>query len=66
MMSADCVLPSHGQGQVAIDPKSKGIIVDATLRTSVPNVYAVGDVASFPLKLNDGSLARQEHVTHCR
>lgn len=38
---------------------------DGFFRTSVPGVYAVGDVATFPLKLyND--MRRVEHVDHSR
>lgn len=37
------------------------------LQTSNPDVYAVGDVASFPLLLADGGpTVRQEHVTNAR
>lgn len=43
-----------------------GIKVDDHCRTSVPDVYAMGDVATFPLKQNGGELARQEHVVNCR
>ena len=35
------------------------------LQTSNPDVFAVGDVAAFPLKLT-GAVTRQEHVTNCR
>ncbi len=35
------------------------------LQTSDPDVYAVGDVAAFPLKLT-GAVTRQEHVTNSR
>ena len=42
-----------------------GIKVNSHLQTSHPDVYAIGDVATFPLKLT-GALARQEHVTCCR
>ena len=42
-----------------------GIKVNSQLQTSNPDVYAVGDVATFPLKLT-GGLARQEHVTCAR
>ncbi len=35
------------------------------LQTSNPDVYAIGDVAAFPLKLT-GVTTRQEHVTCCR
>lgn len=38
---------------------------DAFFKTSVPEVYAVGDVATFPMKLyND--MRRVEHVDHAR
>lgn len=38
---------------------------DAFFKTSVPDVYAVGDVATFPLKMyND--IRRVEHVDHSR
>lgn len=35
-------------------------------QTSVDGVYAIGDVASFPLLAAGGALVRQEHVTHAR
>ena len=38
---------------------------DAFFKTSVANVYAVGDVATFPMKMyND--IRRVEHVDHAR
>lgn len=38
---------------------------DAFFETSVPGVYAIGDVATFPMKMyND--LRRVEHVDHAR
>lgn len=39
-----------------------GIVVDDRLRTSVPHVYAAGDVARFPSLT--GSLERVEHFDH--
>lgn len=36
------------------------------MQTSDPNVYAVGDVAAFPLTKYGHRVTRQEHVTHCR
>lgn len=36
------------------------------LQTSAEGVYAIGDVASFPLLVAGGALVRQEHVTHAR
>jgi hypothetical protein len=38
---------------------------DAFFQTSAPGVYAVGDVATFPMKLY-GDLRRVEHVDHAR
>ena len=43
-----------------------GIKTDASLRTSHPDVYAVGDIAAFPLKVDGGAVNRQEHVTNAR
>ncbi|XP_028551671.1 monodehydroascorbate reductase 3, cytosolic-like [Dendrobium catenatum] len=42
-----------------------GIKTDGYFKTSVPNVYAVGDVATFPLKLYK-EMRRVEHVDHAR
>lgn len=42
-----------------------GLQVDSSFKTSVPGVYAVGDVATFPLKLFN-ELRRVEHVDHAR
>lgn len=39
--------------------------MDSSLRTSDPSVYAIGDVAAFPL-LMYGQVTRQEHVTNAR
>lgn len=38
---------------------------DAFFRTSVPDVYAVGDIATFPMKLYN-EMRRVEHVDHAR
>ncbi|KAE8729305.1 Monodehydroascorbate reductase [Hibiscus syriacus] len=51
------------KGQV--EEEKGGIKTDAFFKTSVPNVYAVGDVATFPLKLYN-ELRRVEHVDHAR
>ncbi|KAL6574961.1 hypothetical protein OROMI_012246 [Orobanche minor] len=40
-------------------------ITDSFFKTSVPDVYAVGDVATFPLKLFN-EIRRVEHVDHAR
>ncbi|KMZ72399.1 Monodehydroascorbate reductase [Zostera marina] len=42
-----------------------GIKTDGFFKTSVADVYAVGDVATFPLKMY-GELRRVEHVGHAR
>ncbi|KAE9585400.1 hypothetical protein Lal_00017822 [Lupinus albus] len=51
------------KGQVA--EEKGGIKTDSFFKTSIPYVYAVGDVATFPLKLY-GELRRVEHVDHSR
>eukprot|EP00798_Chlamydomonas_sp_ICE-L_P019364 gene19364-26012_t len=43
-----------------------GIQVDASFKTSDADVYAIGDVATFALKMYEGAMLRQEHVTHAR
>eukprot|EP01023_Acetabularia_acetabulum_P041787 TRINITY_DN4094_c0_g1_i2.p1 TRINITY_DN4094_c0_g1~~TRINITY_DN4094_c0_g1_i2.p1 ORF type:complete len:641 (+),score=95.67 TRINITY_DN4094_c0_g1_i2:745-2667(+) len=43
-----------------------GIKVDSMMKTSNPDVYAVGDVAAFPLKMYGNKVQRQEHVQNCR
>ncbi|XP_074370626.1 monodehydroascorbate reductase-like [Apium graveolens] len=51
------------KGQV--EEENGGFRTDAFFKTSVPEVYAVGDVATFPMKLyND--IRRVEHVDHAR
>ncbi|KAL5710702.1 monodehydroascorbate reductase (NADH) [Ranunculus cassubicifolius] len=51
------------RGQVEVD--KGGIKTDAFFKSSVPNVYAVGDVVTFPLKMYS-ELRRVEHVDHSR
>ncbi|XP_022972689.1 monodehydroascorbate reductase, seedling isozyme [Cucurbita maxima] len=51
------------KGQV--EEEKGGIKTDGFFKTSVPDVYAVGDVATFPLKLYS-ELRRVEHVDHSR
>ncbi|KAH6807448.1 monodehydroascorbate reductase 1 [Perilla frutescens var. frutescens] len=51
------------KGQVEED--KGGIKTDASFKTSVADVYAVGDVATFPLKMY-GDIRRVEHVDHAR
>jgi monodehydroascorbate reductase (NADH) len=56
-------LTSLFKGQIA--EEKGGIKTDPFFQTSVPGVYAVGDVATFPMKLY-GDLRRVEHVDHAR
>ncbi|KAL7160029.1 hypothetical protein ABFS83_01G067400 [Erythranthe nasuta] len=42
-----------------------GIQVDGLFRTSIPGIFAIGDVAAFPLKIYDRT-TRVEHVDHAR
>ncbi|KAL0910677.1 hypothetical protein M5K25_018754 [Dendrobium thyrsiflorum] len=51
------------KGQV--EEEKGGIKTDGYFKTSVPNVYAVGDMATFPLKLYK-EMRRVEHVDHAR
>lgn len=51
------------KGQVA--EEKGGIKTDGFFKTSAPDVYAVGDVSTFPLKMY-GELRRVEHVDHAR
>nr|ABO33631.1 monodehydroascorbate reductase [Ipomoea batatas] len=51
------------KGQV--EEEKGGIKTDAFFKTSVPGVYAVGDVVTFPLKLYNEQ-RRVEHVEHAR
>eukprot|EP00933_Yihiella_yeosuensis_P046678 TRINITY_DN42266_c0_g1_i1.p1 TRINITY_DN42266_c0_g1~~TRINITY_DN42266_c0_g1_i1.p1 ORF type:complete len:436 (+),score=115.62 TRINITY_DN42266_c0_g1_i1:72-1379(+) len=44
--------------------EQKGFAVDASMQTSDPNVFAVGDVAAFPSQY--GGITRCEHVDHAR
>ncbi|KAL5545897.1 hypothetical protein UlMin_005584 [Ulmus minor] len=71
VLDADIVIVGVGgrpniplfKGQV--EEEKGGIKTDAFFKTSVPDVYAVGDVATFPLKLYN-ELRRVEHVDHAR
>lgn len=57
--------PNVGLFKEKLDFDKGGIKVDAWFRTSVPDVYAVGDVAAFPMKIY-GDVRRVEHVDHAR
>ncbi|KAL1827107.1 hypothetical protein ACET3Z_005519 [Daucus carota] len=50
---------------VGLNSTVGGIQVDGQFRTSVPGIFAIGDVAAFPLKIYD-RVARVEHVDHAR
>ncbi|OVA13244.1 FAD-dependent pyridine nucleotide-disulfide oxidoreductase [Macleaya cordata] len=50
---------------VGLDTTVGGIQVDGLFQTRVPGIFAVGDVAAFPLKMYD-RIARVEHVDHAR
>ncbi|KAK7358577.1 hypothetical protein VNO77_00511 [Canavalia gladiata] len=51
--------------RVGLNTDVGGIQVDGLFRTSIPGIFAVGDVAAFPLKIYN-RLARVEHVDHAR
>ncbi|CAO2819110.1 unnamed protein product [Amaranthus hypochondriacus] len=51
--------------KVGLDTTVGGIQVDGLFRTKVPGIFAIGDVAAFPLKMYD-RVARVEHVDHAR
>jgi len=49
-----------------LDMEAGGIKVNSKLRSSDSSVYAIGDVAAFPLLRYGGYHQRQEHVQNCR
>lgn len=51
--------------QVKMDARG-GVEVNGKLETSVSGVYAIGDIATFPLKMYDNRPARMEHVVNAR
>lgn len=51
------------KGQV--EEEKGGIKTDAFFKSGLSNVYAIGDVATFPMKLY-GDIRRVEHVDHAR
>ncbi len=53
------------QGQVDMDAQG-GVVVDSSLKTSADGVYAIGDIATFPLKMYGGRPGRMEHVVNAR
>ncbi|PIN03475.1 Monodehydroascorbate reductase (NADH) [Handroanthus impetiginosus] len=57
-----------GRGGIIHDEAEKNSTrkeTDGFFKTSIPDVYAVGDVATFPLKLYN-EIRRVEHVDHAR
>eukprot|EP00475_Leptophrys_vorax_P024577 TRINITY_DN3396_c0_g4_i1.p1 TRINITY_DN3396_c0_g4~~TRINITY_DN3396_c0_g4_i1.p1 ORF type:complete len:473 (-),score=53.34 TRINITY_DN3396_c0_g4_i1:2-1309(-) len=57
--------PNVGLFKEQLEMDKGGIKVDARFLTSAPGVYAVGDVATFPLP-KYGEPRRVEHVDHAR
>ncbi|KAI0558339.1 Pyridine nucleotide-disulfide oxidoreductase [Gracilaria domingensis] len=53
------------KGQLLMDERG-GVITDATLKTSADGVYAVGDIANYPLKMYGNRPQRTEHVQNAR
>lgn len=53
------------KGKVELDERG-GALVDGALQTSQPGVYAIGDIATFPLRMYDNRRARMEHVQNAR
>nr|AFK44955.1 unknown [Medicago truncatula] len=51
--------------RVGLNTDVGGIQVDGLFRTSIPGIFAVGDVAAFPLKIYS-RISRVEHVDHAR
>ncbi|WOL13696.1 monodehydroascorbate reductase 5, mitochondrial [Canna indica] len=50
---------------IGLNKNVGGIQVDSLFRTTVPGIFAIGDVAAFPLKIYN-RMARVEHVDHAR
>ncbi|KAL7596540.1 monodehydroascorbate reductase, chloroplastic/mitochondrial [Lactuca sativa] len=59
--------PAVGPFEKAVTLNSTvgGIEVDGLFRSNVPGIFAIGDVAAFPLKMYD-RISRVEHVDHAR
>lgn len=57
--------PNIGLFKDQLTVEKGGFKVDAYFKTSAPDVYAVGDVSTFPLKMYN-ELRRVEHVDHAR
>jgi len=48
-----------------LEEEKGGFKVDSSFKTSAPSVYAIGDLATFPMKMY-GDTRRVEHVDHAR
>lgn len=59
------IKPGTGLAEAAGLRVDNGIVVDATLQTSAPDIYAAGDVARFPHPALDGYL-RVEHENNAK
>ena len=59
------VKPRIALAQAAGLKVDDGVVVDDRLRTSVKNIYAVGDIARYPDKIS-GRLIRVEHWVHAQ
>ncbi|HEX3405850.1 MAG TPA: FAD-dependent oxidoreductase, partial [Caulobacteraceae bacterium] len=57
------VTPRTALAEAAGLKVDRGVVVDARLRTSAPDVYAVGDLARYP-DAATGALIRVEHWVH--
>lgn len=55
-----CFVRSRTQAAVLV------LQVNSQLQTSDSDVYAVGDIAAFPLVMYDNKINRQEHVVNAR
>lgn len=53
------------EAAVGLNTTVGGIQVDSLFRTNVPGIFAIGDVAAFPLKIYN-RMTRVEHVDHAR
>lgn len=57
--------PNLGPFKGLLEEEKGGFKVDSSFRSSAEDVYAVGDIATFPLKMY-GDRRRVEHVDHAR
>lgn len=52
------------EGQVEME--AGGIKVNGQMQSSDPNIFAIGDIAAFPLLCEGGKVQRSEHVVNAR